>query len=143
MLQVSVKSCRNRRPCQANSQTYSCCKRCSTGSEQLVDIVVKVRVEHVFTEDPVGKECDDGGVYQHQNLDRARSDWLYWTPRRTQSAIGLYAHDDESRLSQRIGEDCTIAKDAQRTKRPTINYEHRGESHCTANVSLTYSDRMH
>ena len=96
MLQVSVEGCRNRRARQTNSQTYSCCKRCSTGPEQLVDIVVEVGVEHVFTEDPVGKECDDGSFYQHQNLDGAWSDRLYWTPRRTQSAIGLYAHDEQS-----------------------------------------------
>ena len=66
------------------------------GSEQLVNIVVEVGVEQVFAEDPVGKECDDGGFYDHQNLDGAWSDWLYWTPRRTQSATGPYAHDDES-----------------------------------------------
>ncbi len=104
MLQVSVEGYRNRRARQTNSQTYSCCKRCSTGSEQLVDIVVEVGVEHVFTEDPVGKECDDGGFYQHQNLDGAWSDRLYWTPRRTQSATGLYAHDDNESTSSRAFE---------------------------------------
>ena len=96
MLQVSIEGRSDRRARQTNSQTYSCCKRCPMGSEQLVNIVVEVGVEHVFTEDPVGKECDDGGFYDHQNLDGAWSDWLYWTPRRTQSATGLYAHDEQS-----------------------------------------------
>ena len=96
MLQVSIEGRSDRRARQTNSQTYSCCKRCPMGSEQLVNIVVEVGVEQVFAEDPVGKECDDGGFYDHQNLDGAWSDWLYWTPRRTQSAIGLYAHDEQS-----------------------------------------------
>jgi len=65
------------------------------GSEQLVNIVVEVGVELVFTDDPISKECDNCGFDQHQDFDRAWSDRLYWTPRRTQSAIGLYAHDDE------------------------------------------------
>ena len=96
MLQVSIEGRSDRRARQTNSQTYSCCKRCPMGSEQLVNIVVEVGVEHVFTENPVGKECDDGRFYDHQNLDGAWSDWLYWTPRRTQSATGLYAHDEQS-----------------------------------------------
>jgi hypothetical protein len=56
---------------------------------------VEVGVEQVFTNDPVGKEPDDPRLDQHQDFDRAWSGRLYWTSRRTQSAIGLYAHNDE------------------------------------------------
>jgi hypothetical protein len=56
---------------------------------------MKVRVEDVLTKDPVGKEPDDSRLYYHQDFDGAWSGRPYWTPRRTQSAIGLYAHDDE------------------------------------------------
>src|SRR6266478_2811822 len=74
------------------------------GSEQLVNIVVKVGVEHVFTKDPVSKECNNCSFENHQNLDRAWSDRLYWTPHRTQSATGLYAHDDNESTSVRAFE---------------------------------------
>jgi hypothetical protein len=56
---------------------------------------VKIGVEDVFTYDPVAEESDDPGLDHHQDLDGAWSGRLYCAPRRTQSAIGLYAHDDE------------------------------------------------
>jgi hypothetical protein len=65
------------------------------GSKQLVDIIVKIGVEHVFTSNPIPEKPDNRRLDQHQDFDGAWSDRLYWTPRRTQSAIGLYAHDDE------------------------------------------------
>src|SRR5205809_7660415 len=74
------------------------------GSEQLVNIVVEVGVEYVFTGDPVSKECDNCSFENHQNLDRAWGDRLHWTPRRTQSATGLYAHDDNESTSSRAFE---------------------------------------
>src|SRR5205807_6280208 len=48
--------------------------------------------------------CSSDLFYQHQNLDGAWSDRLYWTPRRTQSATGLYAHDDNESTSSRAFE---------------------------------------
>jgi hypothetical protein len=63
--------------------------------EQLVDIIVEIGVEHVFTNNPIPEKPDNRGLDQHQDFDRAWSDRPYWTPRRTQSAIGLYAHDHE------------------------------------------------
>src|SRR2546428_7192592 len=65
-------------------------------SSKLVNIIVEISVEHVLATNPVTKESDNRGFYHHQNLDRARSDRLYWTPSRTQPAFGLCAHDDES-----------------------------------------------
>jgi hypothetical protein len=65
------------------------------GSKQLVDIIVEIGVEHVFTNNPIPEKPDNRGLDQHQDFDRAWSDRLYWTSRRTQSPIGLYAHDDK------------------------------------------------
>jgi hypothetical protein len=57
---------------------------------------VKVGVEDIFANDPVGEESDEPGLDHHKDLDRTWSGRLYCAPRRTQSAIGLYAHDEES-----------------------------------------------
>jgi hypothetical protein len=62
----------------------------------MVDIIVEIRIEDVLTGNPVCEESDEPGLDHHQNLDGAWSGGLYYAPRRTQSVIGLYAHDEES-----------------------------------------------
>ena len=96
MLQVPVEGCRNGRARQTDSQTQSGGQRGYVGSEQLINVIVEIGVEDVFIDDPEGEETDDAGFDQHQDLDRAGSNWFYWTPGRTQSAIGLYAYEDEA-----------------------------------------------
>jgi len=93
MLQVTVESRGNCGASQTDSQPESGRKSGAVSSKQLVDVIMKVRVEDVFTNDPVRKEPDDPRLYHHQELDGAWSDRPYCAPRPTQSAIGLYADD--------------------------------------------------
>ena len=91
MLQVTVESRGNRRASQTDSQPESRRKSGDVSSKQLVHVIMKVCVEDVFTDDPVRKEPDDSRLYYQQDLDGAWSNRLYRAPRRTQSAISLYA----------------------------------------------------
>jgi len=96
MLQVSVKGCGNRRARQTDAEADNSRKGGAMSSKQLIDIIVKIGIEDVFTDDPVGKESDDSRLAYHQDLDGAWSDRLYCAPRRTQSAIGLYAYEGDA-----------------------------------------------
>ena len=143
MLQVSVKGRSDRRARETNSQTYSCRKRCPMGSEQLVNIIVEVGVEQVFTEDPVGKERDNCSFENHQNLDRAWSDRLHWTPRRTQFATGLYAHDDNESTSSRAFEKIVPLLRGLGERNVTESAKiFAGRALPSAKVRLTYSVRI-
>src|SRR6266705_569673 len=113
------------------------------GSEQLVNIVVEVGVEHVFTGDPVSKECDNCSFKNHQSLDRAWSDRLHWTPRRTQSATGLYAHDDNESTSSRAFEKIVpLLRGPGERNFTEFTLIFVGRAPAPAKVSLIYSVRI-
>src|SRR5207244_11414234 len=113
------------------------------GSRPLVNIVVEVGIEHIFTGEPVSKECDNCSFENHQNLDRAWSNRLHWTPRRTQSATGLYAHDDNESTSSRAFEKIVpLLRGPGERNVPESALILAGRALAAAKVGPTYSVRI-
>ena len=65
MLQVVVKCRGDRGASKTDSKSESGRKSGAVSSNQLVYIIVEVRVEDVLTSDPVGQESDDSGLNKH------------------------------------------------------------------------------